>query len=96
MAKALRRSAVQLIKSKNFPTTSTLRNKTSNVGDEKNIIRSVYKDIPTLNCSVNDFVWHNLDRWPDKTATVRGLYPASRTRTSNLELKKAFQRISCE
>ncbi|CAB3255926.1 unnamed protein product [Arctia plantaginis] len=37
---------------------------------ENNILKSVYKDLPVTNYTVNDFVWENLDRWPDKTATV--------------------------
>ncbi|CAG4959624.1 unnamed protein product [Parnassius apollo] len=30
----------------------------------------IYNDIPCINSTVNDFVWQNLDRWPDKTAVV--------------------------
>lgn len=40
---------------------------------EPNILTSVFKDIPVTNYTVNDFVWQNLDRWPDKTATVSTL-----------------------
>lgn len=37
---------------------------------EKNILTSVFKDIPANGYTANDFVWQNLDQWPDKTATV--------------------------
>ncbi|CAB3255866.1 unnamed protein product [Arctia plantaginis] len=42
----------------------------SNRKHENKILKSVYKDLPVTNYTVNDFVWENLDRWPDKTATV--------------------------
>lgn len=74
MATALRRSVIQVVRHNKYPASSALKTNFSTVENEKNIIKSVYKDIPTLNCSVNEFVWHNLDRWPDKTATVSSLF----------------------
>lgn len=67
MSNTLRRTAQQLLKTHKYATaTSSIRQKTV----EKNILTSVYKDIPVTNMTINDFVWQNLDRWPDKTATV--------------------------
>lgn len=40
---------------------------------DSKILTSVYKDISYNHSTVNDFVWQNLDRWPDKTATVSPL-----------------------
>ncbi|KAJ8719767.1 hypothetical protein PYW08_011942 [Mythimna loreyi] len=37
---------------------------------EKNLLTSAFKDLPVTGYTANDFVWQNLDRWPDKTATV--------------------------
>lgn len=70
MANSLRRSAILRVKEKNvaFSTSAICLNSTAK--PEKHILKSVYKDIPPINYTVNDFVWHNLDRWPDKTATV--------------------------
>lgn len=59
-----------MLKTHKYATaTSSIRQKTV----EKNILTSVYKDIPVTNMTINDFVWQNLDRWPDKTATVCAL-----------------------
>nr|XP_037873174.1 4-coumarate--CoA ligase 3 isoform X2 [Bombyx mori] len=70
MSNTLRRTAQQLLKTHKYATaTSSIRQKTV----EKNILTSVYKDIPVTNMTINDFVWQNLDRWPDKTATVCAL-----------------------
>ncbi|CAH2041108.1 unnamed protein product, partial [Iphiclides podalirius] len=44
--------------------------KLSSSKSEPNILKSVYNDIPKINGTINDFVWQNLDRWPDKTAVV--------------------------
>lgn len=70
MATTLRRSALQLIKKHKIASTSvTVRHKSSE-SEEKNLLRSAYKDIQVTNDLISDFVWQNLDRWPDKTATV--------------------------
>lgn len=46
---------------------------------DSKILTSVYKDIGYNHSNVNDFVWQNLDQWPDKTATVSK--PDSNTQT---------------
>ncbi|XP_075976989.1 uncharacterized protein LOC142977138 [Anticarsia gemmatalis] len=48
--------------------STTIRQKSSST--ESNILKSVYNELPVTNYTLNDFVWQNLDRWPDKTATV--------------------------
>ncbi|XP_048483308.1 4-coumarate--CoA ligase 1 [Plutella xylostella] len=70
MAAPIRRTAAQLLKKRHFTTSSAFRNRPETAKDDTNVVRSPYKDIPTLNCTANDFIWQNLDRWPDKTATV--------------------------
>lgn len=59
-----------LKKNKNGFLSVAVRQKSS-AGSEKNILTSVFKDLPPTTNTVNDFVWQNLERWPDKTATVR-------------------------
>lgn len=68
MATALRHTARRFLH-KNVGMASTVA-ASKQKSCEPNILTSVYKDIPVTNYTVNDFVWQNLDRWPDKTATV--------------------------
>lgn len=70
MASAVRSKVLKVLnKQKNGFISTTVRQKSS-IGPEKNILTSVFKDLPATNYTVNDFVWQHLDRWPDKTATV--------------------------
>ncbi|XP_073946391.1 uncharacterized protein isoform X2 [Choristoneura fumiferana] len=69
MASTLRRSAYQAAKRSNVPALQAVRHSSS----EQKILTSVYKDLPKVNYTINDFIWQNLDRWPDKTATVCAL-----------------------
>lgn len=70
MATTLRRSVLQLIKKHKIAAASVTARHQSSVSEENNLLKSVYKDVPVTNDLVTDFVWQNLDRWPDKTATV--------------------------
>lgn len=70
MATTLRRSALQFIKKHKLAATSVGVCHKSSVSEEKNLLGSVYKDISITNDLISDFVWQNLDRWPDKTASV--------------------------
>lgn len=70
MATTLRRLVLQLIKKHKIVAASASTRHKSSASEEKNILRSVYKDVPVTNDLISDFVWQNLDRWPDKTATV--------------------------
>lgn len=68
MASTFRRSTLTLLRAaKERPALSTAIR--LNNTDAK-ILTSVFKEIKTPYTSVNDFVWQNLDRWPDKTAVV--------------------------
>lgn len=71
MASSIGRSALKIL---NKPRVSTVSIGIRKKSTENNILTSVYKDIPVSNYTVNDFVWQNLDRWPDKTATVSSFY----------------------
>ncbi|KAJ2951630.1 hypothetical protein O0L34_g13788 [Tuta absoluta] len=68
MANTLRRAAFELIRKPKI-TALSIRQKTT-AESEKNILKSIYRDIPNTNYTLTDFVWMNLDRWPDKTAAV--------------------------
>lgn len=71
MACAVRRNVINVLKKhKNGFLSVAVRQKSSE-GSEKNILTSVFKDLPPTCNTVNDFVWQNLERWPDKTAMVR-------------------------
>ncbi|KAJ0175987.1 hypothetical protein K1T71_008161 [Dendrolimus kikuchii] len=72
MSVALRRTCINLNKNVGVLSASTAATSRQR-NYEPNILTSVYKDIPVTNYTVNDFVWQNLDRWPDKTATVCAL-----------------------
>ena len=39
--------------------------------DEKFIIRSPYNDVEIPETNLADFVWQNVDKWPEKVALVR-------------------------
>lgn len=69
MAHALR-SVLNLFNKQHRQIISTILRQKSSSSAESNILTSVYEDLPVTNYTVNDFVWQNLDRWPDKTATV--------------------------
>ncbi|XP_049875372.1 uncharacterized protein LOC126373310 [Pectinophora gossypiella] len=68
MANTLRRSAFLITKRQKFAAATSFRQSSSD--SEKNIVKSPFKSVPENNYTVNDFVWLNLDRWPDKTAMV--------------------------
>ncbi|XP_063385012.1 uncharacterized protein LOC134671166 isoform X2 [Cydia fagiglandana] len=68
MASTLRRSAYHAARRLSIPALKLVIRNNSTL--EKNILTSVFKDIPKVNYTVPEFVWQNLDRWPDKTATV--------------------------
>lgn len=40
----------------------------------ENIIKSPYKDVVIPNVTLHDYVWENLDRWPERTAAVSNVY----------------------
>ncbi|XP_072930565.1 uncharacterized protein [Epargyreus clarus] len=67
MANTFQRTAIQYI-SKRTPAVSSfiIRPKST----EANILKSVYPKLQNIKYTVNDFVWQNLDRWPDKTLAV--------------------------
>ncbi|KAG6459996.1 probable 4-coumarate--CoA ligase 3 [Manduca sexta] len=65
MSSTLRRTALQILKKQKYSTAPSARR-----SNETNLLTSVFKALPVTNYTVNDFVWQNLDKWPDKTATV--------------------------
>ncbi|CAK1543232.1 unnamed protein product [Leptosia nina] len=65
MASPLRRTFISHIKKRNTFATFFKQQST-----DTRILQSVYKDVEDSNLSVTEFVWQNLDRWPDKTLTV--------------------------
>lgn len=68
MASTLRRSAYHAARRLSIPALKLAIRNNSTL--EKNILTSPFKDIPKVNYTVPEFIWQNLDRWPDKTATV--------------------------
>ncbi|KPJ04598.1 4-coumarate--CoA ligase-like 7 [Papilio xuthus] len=68
MASVLKQRGLQLKKQMQVLLTQSI--KLSSVKNEPNILKSVYEDIPPVNSTINDYIWQNLDRWPDKTAVV--------------------------
>ncbi|XP_053608886.1 uncharacterized protein LOC128674410 [Plodia interpunctella] len=68
---ALRRAVLQIIKKHGVASSVAVRHRSTNT--ERNILKSIYSDIPMTNETLCDYLWENLDRWPDKTATVCGL-----------------------
>ncbi|XP_013145665.1 PREDICTED: 4-coumarate--CoA ligase 1-like [Papilio polytes] len=68
MASVLKQRGLQLKKQMQVLLTQSI--KLSSVKNEPNILKSVYEDIVPINSTINDYIWQNLDRWPDKTAAV--------------------------
>ncbi|XP_068629293.1 uncharacterized protein [Battus philenor] len=68
MASALRQSVLYLRKQTQVISTQCVKQYSKK--NEPNILKSVYDDVPVINSTVNQYVWQNLDRWPDKTAVV--------------------------
>ncbi|XP_059062849.1 uncharacterized protein LOC131855586 [Achroia grisella] len=89
MASPMRNLFKQAIRKQKFlPSYSTVGLKKPLLA-EKNLLTSVYDDIPHSNDTVSEFVWKTMDRWPDKTATVcsvtgRGYTYAQLYRISNV------------
>ncbi|XP_026332499.1 4-coumarate--CoA ligase 1-like isoform X2 [Hyposmocoma kahamanoa] len=73
MATTLRRSALQFIRKHTVAVNSVAVRHKSSKSEEKYLLTSVYKDVQVTNDLISDFVWQNLDRWPEKTATVCAL-----------------------
>ena len=73
MASSVRSKMLKVLNKQSGFITTVVRQKSSNA-PEKNILTSVFKDVPPSSYTANDFVWQNLDRWPDKTATVSFFY----------------------
>lgn len=71
MASTLKKNMLNILNKHKRGFISVALRQKSTRKHETNIVKSVYKNIPVTNYTVNDFVWENLDRWPDKTATVR-------------------------
>ncbi|CAG9101522.1 unnamed protein product [Plutella xylostella] len=55
--------------SKNAKVASIFVRKQSAWGGDK-IVKSPYKNVEIPNMTVNDYVWQNLDRWPERTVSV--------------------------
>ncbi|XP_026730589.1 4-coumarate--CoA ligase 1-like [Trichoplusia ni] len=70
MSSAVRSNVLKVLKKNKNGFLSVAVRQKSLAGSEKNILTSVFKDLPPTTNTVNDFVWQNLERWPDKTATV--------------------------
>lgn len=75
MASVLKQRGLQLKKQMQVLLTQSI--KLSSVKNEANILKSVYEDIAPINSTINDYIWQNLDRWPDKTAAVSYFYYAN-------------------
>lgn len=41
-----------------------------NVWTQDKIIKSPYKDVVIPNLTLTDYVWENLDKWPERTCAV--------------------------
>lgn len=63
------KKAVETI-SKNAKVASIFVRKQSAWGADK-IVKSPYQNVEIPNMTVNDYVWQNLDRWPERTVSVR-------------------------
>lgn len=70
MANTLMRQALIILKKYKIPMVFT---GTKQKSTKSNILTSVYKDVPVSNLTINDFVWQNLDKWPNKFATVSNI-----------------------
>lgn len=69
MASAVRSKVLKVLnKQKSGFVSIAIRPKSSNAPEK--VLTSAFKDIQVNSYTANDFVWQNLDRWPDKTATV--------------------------
>ncbi|VVC96528.1 unnamed protein product [Leptidea sinapis] len=65
MTSTLRKAFSQVLRKNSVYSTSFLHNST-----DSKVLKSVFKDIEDVNYTINQFVWQNLDKWPDKTFTV--------------------------
>ncbi|XP_063365003.1 uncharacterized protein LOC134653553 [Cydia amplana] len=75
MASALSRTVRRLPLRQNL----SLLFRNQSVWTPDNIVHSPYKDIQIPNRTVVEHVWENLERWPDKVATICGLTNRSYT-----------------
>lgn len=59
-----------LIKAKQSSKFASVLARNVSVWTEEKIIKSPYKNIEIPNSTLNDYIWHNLDRWPQRTVSV--------------------------
>lgn len=64
---AVKRTLSVLKKSSNFARVAV---RSSSCWTQEKIIKSPYKDVEIPNCTIYDYVWNNLEKWPERTAAV--------------------------
>ena len=55
--------------------------------DEKFVVRSPYPDVEIPECNMADFVWKNVEQWPEHVALVRDLVSAFEKLTFSIWIK---------
>ncbi|CAB3255928.1 unnamed protein product [Arctia plantaginis] len=60
------------------------------VWTQDKVIKSPYKSIEIPNCTLYDYVWHNLDKWPERTVSVCALTGRGYTYADAFKLSNTF------
>ncbi|XP_075976981.1 uncharacterized protein LOC142977136 [Anticarsia gemmatalis] len=60
------------------------------VWTQDKVIKSPYKNIEIPNCTLYDYVWQNLDRWPERTVSVCALTGRGYTYEQAFKLSNTF------
>lgn len=92
MAATMRRTITKLLTKHSEVSVLCTRNLSTN---ENNILTSVYKNIEPVNVPLHEFLWTNLEKWPNKTVAVCGVtgrsYTYSQTYKMSTSLAASFR-----
>ncbi|XP_038212488.1 4-coumarate--CoA ligase 1-like [Zerene cesonia] len=90
MEKVLRTLQRTLIKYNKSSKCSIMCVRQNSVWTNDGIIKSPFKDIQIPNCTVYDYVWQNLERWPERTMSVCAITGRGYTYEQAFKLSNAF------
>ncbi|XP_072930482.1 uncharacterized protein [Epargyreus clarus] len=79
-----------LFNSSNYAKYSIVSVRKHSVWTQDNIVKSPYKSVEIPSCSLYEYVWQNLDKWPKKTLSVCANTGRSYTYERGYMLSKTF------
>ncbi|XP_047998110.1 4-coumarate--CoA ligase 1-like [Leguminivora glycinivorella] len=75
---------------KGFKSLSIARTLSETPWTQEGIIKSPFKDVEIPACTLHDYVWQNLEKWPDRTIAVCGFTGRGYTYSQGFKLSATF------